>query len=878
MPLADVLFSGFFLKNGRGSSGDIDWGPKRMNIIAEKILETALKGVEKPGRYIGGEWNEIRKDPNKVEVKIGLVFPDVYEVGMSYLGQKILYELLNRYPTWLAERVFAPWPDFEQRLRHHGVPLFSLENKLALREFDILGFSLLYELNYSNILTILDLAGIPFYAQERRDPDPLILAGGPAAFNPEPLSELFDAFLLGDGEEAFPEIIKVFVNLKREKAGRDKILAELAKWSGVYVPAFYRPYEPKGSPLLARRPSAGVPPRILKRTVSSLCRVFSPERMVVPNIQAIFDRLAIEIARGCPQKCRFCQATSLYHPFRYRTPSQVVGKACRSLGSTGYEDVSLSALSVGDYPCLEETVEALMAELARAKISLSVSSLRPSGLSAGLAESIVRVRKTGFTLVPEAGTARLRQVINKNLSPEEILTAAENAFRRGWKLLKLYFMIGLPTEKEADLQGIVDLVGELVRLGKSILRTSPQLNVSLSSFIPKPHTPFQWLAMEEPELLIEKQSFIRSRLRRLRTVKLKEHPVESSILEAIFSRGDCRLADILIRAWQRGARFDGWKDRFDFSRWEAAFGERGLDYRIYLGALKPEVDLPWDHIDTGIKKAFLLREWKKAFRQEPTPSCLKSDCRRCRGCSQVLEQGKRPARAPTRGKFDWPSFGRATKEVGRYAVFYSKTGTARFLSHLDTVRHLQRALRRAGIRTAFSEGYHPKMLISYAPALPLGMEGKEECFEFKACFNFEEKAFVSRLNRNLARGLRILRVKRLDGQAPPLHQRIREVFFSLSLEEPEVIEAIERKKKEKGMASMDSFKFIEGILSSSTASIPSLLGFSVDRLRKKLFLRLEVSAARGWRAQDIIRDVLDVSQPVFAMAREKFGWIEEKDS
>jgi len=848
---------------------------RRVAIIGNKEIEDILREVEKPGRYIGGEWNEIKKDPSLVEAKIALIFPDVYEIGMSYLGQKILYAVLNDHPSFLAERVFAPWPDLEQKLRKRRLPLFSLENKIPLREFDILGFSLLYELNYSNILTILDLGRIPFYSEERRQDDPLVIAGGPAAFNPEPLSDIFDAFLIGDGEEAFPEIAERVICLRKRKAKKDEILGELAKVQGVYVPSLYTAYEPTGFFLLARRPGQEGPARILKRVVPSLSRVSLPENIVVPDIQTVFDRVAVEVARGCPQRCRFCQATSIYFPFRALSPTSVLAKSCRSLRSTGYEDVSLSALSIVDFPFLEETVEALMEELAAPKISLSLSSLRPKGLSRSLAENILRVRKTGFTLVPEAGTDRLRRVINKNLSNRDILTAAENAFRRGWQLLKLYFMIGLPTEKEADLEGIVGLVEEIIRLGREILKSTPRLNLSLSSFIPKPHTPFQWLAMEEEGSLREKQRFIRGRLRRLRSVKLKEHPLENSLLEAAFSRGDRRLGPVLVEAWKRGARFDGWKDWFEFSRWQAAFASEGIDYRVYLGSLDEKATLPWSHIDSGIKESSLLREWKKALREEPTASCLDADCDKCWGCVFPLYPKTGFPREFPPKSFLWPSFGSKTEKTMRYEVVYSKTGRARFLSHLDVTTHLHRALRRAGIETDFSRGFHPRMLISYAPALPLGMEGKAECFEFKSSFDFDEKAFVSHINKYTGSGVRIVRIRKVPEKDLPLNTKIKQIVYSLDLNKKEVEEALVNKKREKGSSHREALEFLEAELAAFVSSQPATgIEFLVDRKKKKLFLCLPGLPQGGLRPQDIISLVLGLAHPVYAMTRERFIFAE----
>ncbi len=839
-------------------------------MINTREIEDVLKEVEKPGRYLGGEWNEVKKDPSRVKAKVALIFPDVYEIGMSYLGQKILYTVLNKHPFILAERVFAPWPDLELRLREKRLPLFSLENKIPLQEFDLLGFSLLYELNYSNILTILDLGRIPCFSRDRRQGDPLVTAGGPAAFNPEPLSDIFDAFLIGDGEEAFPEIVERVISLGKKKAERDQLLGELADIQGVYVPSLYEAYQPTASSLIARRPRQNAPARIRKRFVRSLNRARFPERIIVPDIQTVFDRVAIEVARGCPQRCRFCQATSIYFPFRALSPASALARTCRSLRSTGYEDVSLSALSIVDFPFLEETVNALMGELASSKISLSLSSLRPKGLSSSLAESILRVRKTGFTLVPEAGTDRLRRVINKNLSNQDILTAAENAFRRGWKLLKLYFMIGLPTENEDDLEGIIGLVEEIVRLGRGILKSNPRLNLSLSSFIPKPHTPFQWLAMEKEASLREKQRFMRSRLRRLQSVKLKEHPVENSLLEAVFARGDRRLGPALFEAWRRGARFDGWKDWFDFSRWQEAFVSKGIDYGIYLGSLDEKASLPWSHIDSGIKESSFLREWKRALREEITPSCLEADCYQCLGCAFPFHLKKKTLPKFPPGRFRWPSFGRKADKTIRYELVYSKTGRARFLSHLDVANHLQRAFRRGGIEIEFSRGFHPKMLISHAPALPLGMEGREECLEFKSSFDFDEQAFVARVNKHTGSGIKIIRLRRLSEKELPLNSRIKEIIYSLDLDRREVIEALSSKTKERGLSPSQEFKFIEAELASYFASRPATgVEFSVDRKKKKLFLYFSGLPKGGPRPQDIITAVLGLAHPAQAMTRQK---------
>jgi radical SAM family uncharacterized protein/radical SAM-linked protein len=838
--------------------------------------ESVLETVEKPGRYIGGEWNSIRKDSAGIEARIALIFPDVYEIGMSYLGQKILYDILNREPHLAAERVFAPWPDLEESLRRNGLPLFSLESHLPINRFDILGFSLLYELNYSNILTVLDLGGIPLLSSQRGEGSPLVLAGGPAAFNPEPVSDIFDAFLIGDGEEAFLEIAEKWIALRKAGSSRVRTLSGLAEIPGVYVPSLYAWDSPRNSGLLSRHPKGDAPARIKKRLKADLGKPPYPEAIIVPDIQAVFDRVTIEVARGCPQRCRFCQATGIYFPFRTMDPSFVRKKVRRSLAATGFEDVSLSALSISDYPFLEETVTGLMDELAGQKISLSLSSLRPKGLSASVAENILKVRKTGFTLVPEAGTDRLRRVINKELDNQDILEAAAAAFERGWRLLKLYFMVGLPTERDEDLEGIARLVEEILRLGKSVLKGLPRINLSLSSFIPKPHTPFQWLPVEEERTLREKQRLIRSRLSRARSVAIKTHPTEGSVLEAVFSRGDRRLGGALIQAWKRGARFDSWIDQFDFRRWEEAFSAEGMDYRTYLGPLERDDVLPWDHIETGIKKAFLLSELDKALREERTDSCLNSDCSLCQGCLFPRRRQKTPA-LPERTKPEKAApFGRRTDRETRYEVVYAKSGLARFLSHRDLLNHLQRSLRRAGVEVAHSSGFHPKMLVSYAPALPLGMPAKGECFEFRSFYRLNEKALLNRLNRSARTGISFLSVRRVGDSEASLAGRIRGLVYSLDLSDEALGAALEARKAALGMTPVDNRGFIRQEMArfvKEQAGFP--LSFRVDVEENKLYLEFPALLRRGLRPQDVVSTVFGLDNASFRLTRERLIFREE---
>jgi radical SAM family uncharacterized protein/radical SAM-linked protein len=834
-------------------------------------LEEILEYVQKPARYLGGEWNAVKKNPEVVKTKVALVFPDLYEVGMSYLGQKILYSILNAQPGILAERVFAPWKDMEQELRARDIPLFSLENRIPLDRFDIIGFSLLYELNYTNVVNILDLGKVSPFSQDRDFIKPLVIAGGPAAFNPEPLARLFDLFLIGDGEEAFLEMLLLYLNLKDESKDKDAVLAEMAGIKGVYVPSLYTPCRSSKSSLLSILPKGKAPATIKKRVLYPFREVALPETLVVPHFQVIFDRIAAEVSRGCPQSCRFCQASSIYFPFRVKSPATVIKGILNSLQSTGYKDVSMASLSVSDYPYLEEVIDSLMEELEKQKVSISLSSLRPKGLTSEVVKNIVRVRKTGFTLVPEAGTERLRAVINKNLQDEEIKEAAKIAFGAGWQRLKLYFMVGLPTETDEDLEAIVAMVKEILALGKSILRKFPGINLSLSSFIPKPHTPFQWSQMEQKQVLEEKRRYVTSRLKRCSSVRWNMDPVEKSFLEGIFSRGDRRLSGVLYEAWKKGARFDSWKDEFKFSVWESAFESENIDSQDYLSALDPDLVLPWDHIDTGIKKKHLLEEFDLALKGIASPSCGERKCEECRGCTLSKFFETKFAEDVPRIKRDSPLLGIRTAKVHRYRAFYRKEGRARFLSQIDLNNVLQQGFRRAGIPVSYSEGFHPKMMISYLPALPLGMEGKNECLEFKSSHIIQEEDFLSRINDHLPDGIEFNNLKILQDSEPSVNKRIRAFIYSLDLTDKKIKSSVENLCPEKESGEK-YFSCLERLIGVYLKSGPhgTLEEISLDREGQKLYLQIRHGAGKSLRAQDIIAEIFGLQNPAFRMAREKF--------
>lgn len=832
-------------------------------------LARILPRVEKPGRYVGGEWNEIRKDPARVRTRVALAFPDVYEIGMSYLGQKILYALLNKDRDVAAERVFAPWPDFERELRASGIPLGTLESGTPLRAFDLVGFSLLYELNYTNVLTVLDLGGIPLTSAERGEGDPLVVAGGPAAFNPEPVADIFDLVFLGDGEEGFPEIVAAVADTRRRGVPRRERLRELARIPGVYVPSLYEAGPEPGSPLLVPRPGPGAPASVRKRLVGDFARSFFPEKIVVPSLRVVFDRVAVEAARGCPQSCRFCQASSLYFPHRPKDARVIHATAIRSLRQTGYEDLSLTALSVGDHPRLEEVVRALMDELAREKVGLSLSSLRPGRLSRDLVENILKVRKTGFTLVPEAGTERLRAVIDKKLDDGEIRDALTHAFEGGWKLVKLYFMAGLPTETDEDLDGIVALVRDALDLGRTILGSYPRIHVSLSSFIPKPHTAFQWLGMDDADVLAGKLASVRAELRRHRTVEVKTHAVATSVLEAVFSRGDRRLGRVLLDAWKRGARFDGWDDKLDAGAWSAAFAAAGIDRRDYLGPLAREAALPWDVAETGLKKSHLSREFDAALRAERSPGCLERACADCGGCD--TRAWKSPVRAakieplpPAGGAAGEPS-----DDVLRYRAFYSKKGKARYLSHIDLIHVLQRSFRRAGIEVRKTQGFHPKMDFTYGPALPLGAEALKEVLEFRAARRLDEREFLARVNKSLPGGIRFSSLEAVGPSAPSLFNAMERLAYSVDWRAGELAAAWQAKSgPDGGPPPPLTAAALKAAIVRFKGSRPeaAALGFGVRG--RRLRLEMPPTPAKGLRVQDVVREVFGVEDPVFLIRRD----------
>ncbi|KAA3600513.1 MAG: TIGR03960 family B12-binding radical SAM protein [Candidatus Scalindua sp. AMX11] len=606
-----------------------------MNNVRKFVEENILSFVETPGQYIGGEWNSITKEPRDVEVTVALAFPDTYAIGMSHLGMQIIYGLLNDRDDTACERVFAPWPDMEEALRKHDVPLYTLETFTPLREVDIIGFSLQYEMSYTNVLNMLDLAKIPLRRQDRSEDDPLIMAGGPVTLNPEPMSDFIDLFFIGEGEEVFIDFIEHFKAVKQANGlTRDeKILSLVKQLDNLYAPSLYDvTYEPDGVIKEIVPKETSTPSAVQSATVQNLDTAYFPKNLIVPFVQTIHDRISIEVMRGCTQGCRFCQAGMTKRPNRIRSVDTILKLSEECYRSTGHDEISLGALSISDYPHLKELMEKMGALFSQKKVNISFPSLRISDQLTELPSYLNTVRKSSLTLAPEAATKRLRKVINKDISNEDLFNGVREAFKEGWKLVKLYFMVGLPTETDEDIEAIVDLSQTVSSLRKEVKGVSGDVNVTIAPFVPKSHTPFQWGPMVQLERINEIKLLIRKKIRS-RKIKIKFNKPERSFLEGVFARGDRRLGSVILKAWSKGCKFDAWDEHFNYDAWNDAFKETGIDTSFYVYRERKEDEIfPWDHINTGVVKQFFQKENDKSFQQQFTPDCFKGSCPDCGAC------------------------------------------------------------------------------------------------------------------------------------------------------------------------------------------------------------------------------------------------------
>lgn len=599
-----------------------------------KITDDILCKVEKPSRYVGGELNQFIKNPKDVNIRFAFCFPDVYEVGMSHLGTRILYHTINERKNTYCERVFAPWPDMETLMRKSDIKLFTLETKTPLDQFDMLGFTLQYEMSYTNILNMLDMSGITIRASERGEDEPIIMAGGPCAYNPEPLYDIVDFFEIGEGEEMMDDVLEVYARHKANgKVNKKEFLREISHIGGIYVPSlYYVSYNEDGTIREFTPKYEDVPAKVKKRIVNNFDKVSFPDEMIVPYTDIVHDRVVLETARGCTNGCRFCQAGMIYRPVREKTTNTLIEQARKALKATGYDEVSLASLSICDYSNIQNLISSLVLEHEADKVGIALPSIRVDAFSVDLIKEIQKVRKTGLTFAPEAGSQRMRDIINKGLTEERILEAAKSAFESGWSTIKLYFILGLPYETTEDAAGIGELAEKMAdvyfEIPKDVRNKGLKITVSTSILVPKPFTPFQWAPMARPEIVDERIKAVRGAIKS-RSIVYNYHEQETSFMEAVFARGDRRTCDVLIKAFEKGAKFDGWSEYFNMEIWNEAMEECNLDSEFYVYRER-EYDeiLPWDFIDIGVNRKYIERENEKAKKAELTKNCLEG----CTGC------------------------------------------------------------------------------------------------------------------------------------------------------------------------------------------------------------------------------------------------------
>ncbi len=767
-------------------------------------IDNLVIAAQKPSRYVGGEVNSVRKDLPAMRATWALCFPDVYEVGMSNLGFRVLYEVLNSVPDIACERAFMPWPDMAQLQRQRGIPLWSWESRAPLRDFDILGFSLQFEACYATCLEMLDLAGVPIYSRDRQEHHPLVLAGGPCTLNGEPVAPFFDAMVLGDGEEVVLEISQLVAQWKEASGSRQELLASLSQIPGVYVPSFFEVRYKNDKTIAEIIPLRSGYERIKRRVVSDLNTVPGGEQPVVPFMQTVHDRFPVEIQRGCARGCRFCQVGMISRPVRQRHPQQVLETVRKGLANTGWEEAGFLSLSAGDYGCINPLLETFFEQFAPEKVAISLPSLRTETMNEQLAKQIGKVRKTGFTIAPEAASERLRKVINKGNSEENLKKAIQSVFSSGWSMVKLYFMIGLPTESDQDILAIAQLARRALGWSKSI-RPDARINLAVSTFVPKPFTPFQWEPMIGVAETMRKHDLLRSALPRPGALIYRYHEAKGSLVEAALARGDRRVATAVHHAWRLGQKLDGWTEHFSFERWEKAFAEMekqhqvSFSFQAHRERSENEI-LPWNHLDAGVSREFLLKERERSRSLIALDNCVSGPCQGCGVCDEKI--GNRIYEIKDFSISDqtpvWEKSISKAKEETRFFIRlqYGKKERAIALSHLETMNALLRALRRSGLPLAYSRGFNPRPRISFGPACPVGVESQAEYCDIELTQTLNMSEVESVLCPQLPALLPFIRVDSITANEPSLSTAIRWIrycfHFDAGCGENELIEIIKK--------------------------------------------------------------------------------------
>jgi radical SAM family uncharacterized protein/radical SAM-linked protein len=760
--------------------------------VAELVQHELLPRVSKPNRYLGNALHAPKKPLAEAEVRVLMAFPDAFEIGLSNIGIRIIHHVLNQRPDVAAELTFAPWPDAEAEMRRRGIPLFSLESHAAAASFDVIGFSLQYELQYTNVLAMLDLAGLPLRTAERDARHPLVIAGGAQAFSPEPMAEFVDAFVIGDGEEVIHRVVDLAGQARRRSWPRLRLLARLAQVPGIYVPwAFSTTVTPEGWLVPAARP--GFPSRVASVWVKELKSEYVPAAPLLPIGEITHDRLSVEIMRGCTRGCRFCQAGMINRPVREKPARQVLDEVLRGLDATGLEEVSLVSLSSTDHTQIVDQVNALADALCASRVQISLPSTRPDNVPVEVARRMAAQKKGSITLAPEAGSQRMRDVINKNHTEEELLGSVATAAREGYTGAKLYFMCGLPGETDDDLRAIPELAQRAWQRARETGNRGFRITVSISPHVPKPHTPFAWAEQVSTRELRRRLGVLRGAMRG-KPITLKYRDAETSLLEGVFTRGDRRLGAAIEQAFRRGCRFDAWTEHLRFGTWMEVFGDLGIDPERYLMERSTELEQPWDVIQSPVTRKFLVREKLRADRAAITEDCRLEDvCFSC-GVSECpqrpwVKQPHPPLAAP-RGRSAAPAFGRrhhvvpaparrpprggAPHGLGtstRFRIGFEKGAPMRFTSHLDLMRTWERALRRSGLPLAFTQGYHPHLKMSFGPPLPLGYRSRAETFDLELA-RAPRLDLVARLNAVVPEGLRVLASRPILFKTPSLMSQL----------------------------------------------------------------------------------------------------------